>query len=68
MERKNETQQPDTQSGFITPNQPSKNLVRFNYHLDNESLINRQINLELHASYVYMTMAHYFNRPNVALK
>ncbi|CAF3441095.1 unnamed protein product [Rotaria socialis] len=68
MEKKNETQQPGTQSGFISSNQPSEDLVRFNYHLDNEGLINRQINLELHASYVYMAMAHYFNRPNVALK
>jgi hypothetical protein len=39
-----------------------------NYHEDNEGLINRQINLELYASYVYMGMAHYYNRSDVALK
>jgi hypothetical protein len=39
-----------------------------NYHEDNEGLINRQINLELHASYIYTAMAHYFDRHDVALK
>jgi len=39
-----------------------------NYHEDNEGLINRQINLELYASYVYTSMAYHFNRYDVALK
>jgi ferritin heavy chain len=39
-----------------------------NYHEDNEGLINRQINLELYASYVYTAMAHHFDRFDVALK
>ena len=39
-----------------------------NFHEDNEGLINRQINLELYASYTYMAMAHHFNRHDVALK
>jgi hypothetical protein len=39
-----------------------------NYHEDNEGLINRQINLELYASYVYTAMAHHFDRSDVALK
>jgi len=39
-----------------------------NYHEDNEGLINRQINLELHASYIYTAMAHHFDRHDVALK
>ncbi|CAF3506096.1 unnamed protein product [Rotaria sp. Silwood1] len=65
MDKKNETQQ---QQSFVATNQPSENLVRFNYHEDNEGLINRQINLELYASYVYMAMAHHFDRTNVALK
>uniref|UniRef100_A0A9L0IVK8 Ferritin heavy chain n=1 Tax=Equus asinus TaxID=9793 RepID=A0A9L0IVK8_EQUAS len=30
--------------------------VRQNYHQDSEAAINRQINLELHASYVYLSM------------
>lgn len=39
-----------------------------NFHEDNEGLINRQINLELYASYVYMAMSHHFGRPDVAFK
>jgi hypothetical protein len=39
-----------------------------NYHEDNEGLVNRQINLELYASYVYSAMAHHFDRSDVALK
>lgn len=31
-------------------------VVRMNYHDDCEALINKQINMELHASYVYMSM------------
>jgi len=31
-------------------------------------LINRQINLEMYASYAYTAMAHYFDRHDVALK
>lgn len=30
--------------------------VRQNYHQDSEAAINRQINLELYASYVYLSM------------
>ena len=45
------------------------NLCNFsNYHQDNEGLVNRQINLELYASYVYTAMAQYFDRFDVALK
>ena len=31
-------------------------VVRQNYHSDSEALINKQINLELTASYVYLSM------------
>lgn len=48
--------------------QEQENLVRMNFHQDNESLINRQINLELYASYVYTAMAYHFDRWDVALK
>ncbi|XP_054445300.1 ferritin, mitochondrial [Pteronotus mesoamericanus] len=41
--------------------------VRQNFHPDSEAAINRQINLELYASYVYLSMAYYFSRDNVAL-
>uniref|UniRef100_A0A4X2LRU9 Ferritin n=1 Tax=Vombatus ursinus TaxID=29139 RepID=A0A4X2LRU9_VOMUR len=41
--------------------------VRQNYHQDSEAAINRQINLELYTSYVYLSMAYNFDR-DVALK
>ncbi|XP_066236017.1 ferritin, mitochondrial [Saccopteryx leptura] len=41
--------------------------VRQNFHPDSEAAINRQINLELSASYVYLSMAYYFSRDDVAL-
>ncbi|XP_007527971.1 ferritin, mitochondrial [Erinaceus europaeus] len=47
------------------PGAPSR--VRQNFHPDSEAAINRQINLELYASYVYLSMAYYFSRDDVAL-
>jgi len=41
--------------------------VRQNFHSEVEAGINKQINLELTASYVYMSMAAYFDRDDVAL-
>ena len=38
----------------MTTASPSQ--VRQNYHQDSEAAINRQINLELYASYVYLSM------------
>ncbi|XP_036885246.1 ferritin, mitochondrial [Sturnira hondurensis] len=46
---------------------PGPSRVRQNFHLDSEAAINRQINLELYASYVYLSMAYYFSRDDVAL-
>ena len=40
---------------------------RQNYHTECEAGINRQINMELHASYCYQSMAFYFDRDDVAL-
>lgn len=40
---------------------------RQNYHSECEAAINKQINLELYASYVYQSMAFYFDRDDVAL-
>lgn len=40
---------------------------RQNYHAECEAGINKQINLELYASYVYQSMAWYFDRDDVAL-
>jgi len=42
-------------------------LVRQNYESESEAGVNKQINLELYASYVYMSMAYYFDRDDVAL-
>jgi len=41
--------------------------VRQNYHEEVEAAVNKQINLELHASYVYLSMAYFFDRDDVAL-
>merc|ERR1712145_11099 len=41
--------------------------VKQNFHSDVESLINKQINMELYASYVYLSMAAYFARDDIAL-
>lgn len=40
---------------------------RQNYHEECEALINKQVNLELYASYVYLAMAYHFDREDVAL-
>jgi len=42
--------------------------VRQNFHADSEAALNKQINIELHASYVYLSMAYYFDRDDVALQ
>jgi len=41
--------------------------VKQNYHAECEAGINKQINLELYASYVYHSMAYHFDRDDVAL-
>lgn len=41
---------------------------RQNFHADCEVAINNQINMELNASYVYLSMAFYFDRDDVAFK
>jgi len=41
--------------------------ARQNFHADCEAAINKQINLELYSSYVYLSMATFFNRDDVAL-
>jgi len=40
---------------------------RQNYHEESEAGVNKQINLELYASYAYQSMAWYFDRDDVAL-
>jgi ferritin heavy chain len=41
--------------------------IRQNFHQETEAALNKQINLELTASYVYQSMAFYFERDDVAL-
>jgi len=43
-------------------------LVRQNYHEACEAAVNKQINMELYAMYVYMSMSSYYNRDDVALQ
>ncbi|KAM9618089.1 ferritin heavy chain-like [Trichechus inunguis] len=50
----------------MTTASPSQ--VRQNYSQDSEAAVNRQINLELHASYVYLSMSYYFDHDDAALK
>ena len=38
--------------------------VRQNFHQDCEAAINRQINLEMYASYVYLSMVRNYNAKN----
>ncbi|GFR07626.1 soma ferritin [Trichonephila clavata] len=45
----------------------SKSQIRQNYHEENEAGVNKQINMELYASYVYAAMAFHFDRDDVAL-
>jgi len=40
---------------------------RQNFHVESEAGINRQINMELYASYVYQSMSFYYDRDDVAL-
>merc|ERR1712126_456564 len=50
-----------------TMSPPGQSKIRVNFHTESEAMINKQINMELHASYVYMSMAAYFDRDDVAL-
>jgi len=45
----------------------AENRVRQNYHTETEGLINKQINMELYASYVYLSMSAYMDRDDIAL-
>ncbi|XP_015593019.1 soma ferritin [Cephus cinctus] len=42
-------------------------LVKQNFDSECEEAINKQINLELYASYTYLSMAYHFDRSDVAL-
>uniref|UniRef100_A0A8C0HBK7 Ferritin n=1 Tax=Chelonoidis abingdonii TaxID=106734 RepID=A0A8C0HBK7_CHEAB len=42
--------------------------VRQNFHAECEAAVNHLVNLELYASYVYLSMSYYFERDDVALR
>lgn len=42
-------------------------LIRQNYHEECEAGVNKQINMELNASYTYLSMASHFDRDDIAL-
>jgi ferritin heavy chain len=42
--------------------------IRQNFHADSEAAINKQINMELYASYFYLALAYQFDRHDVALE
>uniref|UniRef100_UPI00398EF2BA ferritin heavy chain, oocyte isoform-like n=1 Tax=Pristiophorus japonicus TaxID=55135 RepID=UPI00398EF2BA len=42
--------------------------VRQNHHQDCENAVNKQINMELYSSYIYLSMSYYFDRDDVALR
>ncbi|CAM4637586.1 ferritin heavy chain A-like [Caretta caretta] len=39
-----------------------------NFHAECEAAVNSMVNLELYASYVYLSLSYYFDRDDVALK
>ncbi|XP_053522685.1 ferritin heavy chain-like [Artibeus jamaicensis] len=47
---------------------PGPSFVHQNYHPECEAAVNNQINVGFHASYVYSSLAFYFDREDVALK
>merc|ERR1711962_1181076 len=52
---------------YTISNAKMTSVVRQNYHQECEAGINKQVNMELHAHYVYLSMALYFDRDDVAL-
>ncbi|KAG8433990.1 hypothetical protein GDO86_012375 [Hymenochirus boettgeri] len=42
--------------------------VRHNFHQDCEAGLNRMVNLKFYSSYVYLSLASYFDRDDVALE
>merc|ERR1712039_871119 len=49
------------------PDKTKMSRVRQNFHEESEASINKQINMEMHASYVYLAMSSFFNREDQAL-
>nr|ALJ10925.1 ferritin [Dolomedes sulfureus] len=45
----------------------SQSQIRQNFHKESEDGVNKQINMELYASYVYLAMSYHFDRDDIAL-
>merc|ERR1711974_131763 len=58
---------PTSQTPRTTTVKMAVSKIRPNYHEDCEALINKQINMEFYASYVYLSMSPYFIRDDQAL-
>merc|ERR1711974_536375 len=58
---------PTSQTPRTTTVKIAVSKIRQNYHEDCEALINKQINMEFYASFVYLSMSSYFNRDDQAL-
>merc|ERR1712212_1351956 len=52
---------------YTISNAKMTSVVRQNFHQECEAGINKQVNMEPHAHYVYLSMAMYFDRDDVAL-
>merc|ERR1711892_64685 len=67
-DRQEQTSQTKTSSQIININSFSMAYkIRQNFHEESEALINKQINMEFYASYVYLSMSSFFNRDDQAL-
>jgi len=52
---------------YTISNAKMTSVLRQNYHQECEAGMNKQVNMELHAHYVYLSMSLYFDRDDVAL-
>jgi ferritin heavy chain len=51
----------------MSSNNKGESLIRQHFASQAEAGLNKQINIELYASYVYLSMSYYFDRDDVAL-
>merc|ERR1712076_298908 len=54
-------------STSFSPKMTKQSQIRQNYHEECEALVNKQVNMELYYSYVYLSMSAYFARDDIAL-
>merc|ERR1712076_281317 len=54
-------------STSFSPKMAKQSQIRQNYHEECEALVNKQVNMELYYSYVYLSMSAYFALDDIAL-